>query len=403
MSERAGQPVNRDQVNHGPPWLPPAHHRRRAERAWFWVVAIMTLAALVLFGWRALLSIAICGIAASVVYALIGWGLRNVRSQRGVDSLWHVLALGLLLGLCLPVLTDPRLPALMGAALGAVAHVLGRTHWLRASPVAAVMCALLAAALAAPVGTWSVRPALQTEQGALLKPNRAVLGDVSDAPARGEGEHTAAEALPLTPWWARMATADEPEARWRPAPARTFAMHYRDYLSEPARFREALRRAALLPLWEVVLGVVPGAVGATSVVLLMVLGLWLMHQRLARLGTALAALVGALAAIALLPIPMQGEWVWAWAQLGAMGAPLAIAFVGYALLALPLPVIVLVLMPDGAPMSATGRLIFGLIVGAGAIAGVWWLGRPEAAFLGLLLAGLLARPMDHLRRDVMRA
>ncbi len=383
---------------------------------------MLTASALAFFGWRALLGVVVTGVAATLVYAVLAWGLRNVRSQRRVDSIRHTLAMGLLLGLALPVLTDLRLAAVVGAALGVVAHWVGRTHWLRAHPVAVVMVVLLLAGVVfGEAWPWRVQSGLLGAQGQILRPNRMVLGDVKEAgradAAADRATDAGTDATPenvatteptatapatssaFTYWWQLPAERGQADALRRPTPAWQYCASSSRLSARRGTFREALRRGELRPLVEVVPGMVPGAVGGVSVILLVLAGLALMHQRLARLSVVILALLGAVAALLVLPVHGQGGWTWALTPLAEMRAPLAVTFLGYGLLALPLPMIVLVLAPDGQPFSALGRSIYGLLLGFGAVAAVWWLHRPEAAYLALLGVGLLARPLDRLRRE----
>ncbi|MFW6059038.1 MAG: RnfABCDGE type electron transport complex subunit D [Phycisphaeraceae bacterium] len=377
----------------GPPWLPAAHDRLWVDRRWLIVTFALTAAALSFFGWRALLNIAIAGGAATIVHALIAWGVRAALPQRRLDSTWHALALGALLGLCLPPLAAPWFVAIAGAALGAIAHVVGRAHPLRVHPVALVMSATLLLAGAAPFLEHGLLP----ETAPILRPNRLIVGNLHDAPTAPDWPTT------LDPWWHTAAGAGEGDTVLRPVPARTFLVEAPRYLTEPATFSEAVRSRRLPSLAAVVLGAAPGAVGATSVGLLLVMGLWLMYERLARPGTALAAVFGAAVAVCAMPVMIGETWTWALGELVVMSAPMAVLFIAHVLLASLLPMIVLVLAPEGQPMSAAGRLVYGLLIGAGAVAAMWWFERPEGAYLALGMAGLLARPLDALRREQFKS
>ena len=56
-----------------------------------------------------------------------------------IDSSLHVLALGLLLGLSLPVVCDSFIPGFAGVVMGAICFGVGRSRKVRVHPVAATM------------------------------------------------------------------------------------------------------------------------------------------------------------------------------------------------------------------------------------------------------------------------
>lgn len=379
----------------GRPWLPPAHARLWIDRRWLIVAFALTAAALAFFGWRALLNVALAGAGATVVHVALGQLTPRQLLARRVDTHAHALVMGLLLGLCLPPLAPWWFAGASGAGVGAVALVVGRAARLRMHPVALVMSVILLGGAVVPFAPINehLRAGLVADSAPILRPDRMVLGDVRDAAAD--------VSAPSEPWWRTGAEQSDADAVVRPVPAHHFAAHQKRYLAEPGIFREAMRAEEVPSLAAIVLGAAPGPVGATSVGLLLLLGLWLMHERMTRPGTAVAALIGAVAAVCVMPVSRgeAGSWTWALGALAAMSVPMMVLFVAHALLASLLPLIVLVLAGDGQPMSRAGRLVYGLLIGAGGVAAVWWLGRPEAAYLALVAAGLLARPLDGLRTE----
>jgi hypothetical protein len=69
------------------------------------------------------------------------------------------------------------------------------------------------------------------------------------------------------------------------------------------------------------------------------------------------------------------------------------------LLAPPLVLVVMILAPITAPIGGTGRLIYGALIGATAMAALWFIAEPAAAFLSLVPASLLSPALDRLQRS----
>jgi Na+-translocating ferredoxin:NAD+ oxidoreductase RnfD subunit len=103
-----------------------------------------------------------------------------------------------------------------------------------------------------------------------------------------------------------------------------------------------------------------------------------------------------LGALLIMPIQSPDGWTIVMVKLFALEPAVAVTYVSYILLASPLAFIALILAPITAPTSNFGRVIYGLIIGAGLILAQWTLHSPGSTYLSLLAASALARPLDWL-------
>ncbi len=440
----AAPPSAGDAHPSGPPWVGSVHRRIDTDLHWLAVALVMLGSATFFFGWRGMLSVCVAALSTLGVYLALGllikvmwpqghsvltglrtwlirccdrvpWPLprrhavsRHAHENKGMTSgalgkgiekpgLWprtprhshlHVLVLGMLFGLSLPLMPDPTLPLLGGTVLGVVAHLVGRTKWLRLHPVAVVLVLiwLMPAMFGVPdrqSHLWAGSEPVQ----AVLRREHVVVGDIA---------HMSRQ-VSFEPWWAP-ADPERTDAVHRPDPYLLLIRQQRQILQNRQMLVQLLSSGELCRLQEVVFGAVPGPVGATSRLLLIVLGLYLMYRRLAIWPMALTALVAAVTTVVWMPVRIDGQLTLAAERLVAMGPAAAITFLAYCLLASPLALIVMILAPGSCPTSRVGCVVFGLMVGCLAILAQWHFSHSAAPYLGLVVAGLFIRPLDALQR-----
>ena len=100
-----------------------------------------------------------------------------------------------------------------------------------------------------------------------------------------------------------------------------------------------------------------------------------------------------------MPINADGRLTCVSGQLWLMPPKVAASYMAYFILASPLALIVMILAPLTAPMTARGQVIYGMTIGATVSAAVWAFATPQAAFLGLVVASFLSRPLDVMKRS----
>ncbi len=379
----------------GPPWIGAAHRRAAVDRQWLIAAAVMLASATTLFGWRALLHVLVAVMASTAMHLVLVILLRRRRRSEGLGhmSIW----LGMMTGLSLPLTQDHTLPLLAGAATGALLHVVGRSHPLRVHPLAVTMLALWLApqALLPAEDAWVGRSAMEPID-AVLRPSHLGVGDVFELVGGTSYE----------PWW-RSGSAQLPAGIRRESFDDSLWRHRHEVLTQRSWLVSMLSSGELPRFEEMMIGAVPGPVGATSPALLILLGIWLMYRRLSWWPLPLLALLGALVTLALMPVPGEGAqlgqspgvtagWGTVARHLGALGPAAAVTLAAYLVLASPLPLIVMIHAPLTMPLTARGRAVYALILGSLTMAAMWLLATPMAAYLGLVVAGLLSRMLDNL-------
>jgi hypothetical protein len=185
----------------------------------------------------------------------------------------------------------------------------------------------------------------------------------------------------------------------RSDPGRLIAREQRRMLVDGDLLPSMLADGRLPAMQEMVIGAVPGPIGGTSPAVLIFVGLYLMYRQMASWRGALAALVGALAAWLILPLWIDKTLTIPLLCLVDLGILGSITLMGYVVLSQPLPLIVLVLAPSVQPLARRGRIAFGLLLGAAVVTAIWFIGRPEAGYLGLVAVGLFSRSLDRLHRS----
>jgi Na+-transporting NADH:ubiquinone oxidoreductase subunit NqrB len=364
----------------GPPWLAPISHRS----------CLMLSLGVIFFGWRGMLGASATWLATLVTYLMVAMACQVFWPRRQNDSSLHVLTMGLLLGVSLPVMRDPMIPIIAGVALGLACHVIGRSHRLRIHPVAAVIVLVWVVPLL--VSQQSSAPYAgrsMTTEPAVLKLDHVILGDLYDLPVMP---------APMGAWWEDV-TLHSHHAMRRPEPVRMLLGS--DIPGEPGRLADLLSQSKLPRVEELLLGCVPGPVGATSKAIIIILGLYIIYRGLAWWPMAAGGMLAATLTLLLLPIRVDGHWTLLGMRIVEMGLSVGFVFVGYVLLASPLLWILMILAPVTAPMSSSGKILYGLIIGAAGMMAMYYSGLWPAAFLGLLLASALTRSLDALQRSPM--
>lgn len=376
----------------GPPWLGPILHRTQIDIHWLAVALIMVGSGMIFFGWRALVEVCVVALVSFMTFLLITMVLHLLWAKHTSDSILHAIVLSLLLGVILPPMTDLTVGILSAVMLGAVIPFVGRARRIRLHPVAlALVFAWLLPAFVADHDLRSLEGAPQGSVEAVLRPDRIFIGDL-----RKQAEvNNMAE-----PWW-NITDADLPDAVTRNDPGVQMLKERRRMLQVDTLMVNMLQVGELCRLEEVILGSVPGSIGGSSRMLIVLLGVYLMYRRMGTWQIPLIALLSAIAALLLMPLTTGGpgaERVTIVAErLFALPPRVAITYVSYFILASPLPLIMFLLAPMAAPMCGTGRALYGLMIGAFTIALLWALASPQAAYLSLVVASLLSRPLDVIK------
>lgn len=373
----------------GPPWVHSTCGIRQIDRLHTTVAALLLGGGTIFFGWRALLAVTTTVLCAASVYIPIRAATRALRPSRSHESLEYVLATAAMAGLCLPLTYGIATPIAAGVLAGLACHVVGRSRPMRIHPVAVVVVLvwLLPSLGVYPDGVnrWlgPVEPV-----SAVLRPGYAVIGDVYNT-AENPGNRPWLRAYPAIPSHAVEHTS----------PAELTLRLRERMVTRAPLMADLLTSGRLPPMTHVLIGATPGPIGGTSQAALVLLGMYLMCRRLSSWPCVLAALIVATATLLLMPLQYDGEWTVVVERYPTVGWATSVTYVGYMLLATNLLLVVAVLSPATEPMGPTCRAVYGALLGSTAMISLWVLGHPAGAFLGLVLAGALSRPLDALHRS----
>jgi electron transport complex protein RnfD len=336
----------------------PAPHRRSGSthrdilRAWLFAASIVAACGVLLFGHAALLIIGIAVLSAVVSEFAIGLALR--RPVIGGPS--HACLTGLLLGLTLPATVQWYVP-LFGSVIAITigkAPFGGFGHYVWQP-------ALVGRIVVGFLFTQQLSFGGDLRQSPILTPNSLFVGDVHQATPVGPGTYRG--------WFAY----DQPSVSdaWqmeRPVQAlREFAEGKIPANGDSAY--ETLLRDYLPPWQDTVMGTVPGGIGETCTIALVIVGLYLIYKGYLRWQLPVAMLATAAVAAAVLPVEIagsEGSYDWLPVLEAEHGRALGIAYVFYHLTAGQLMLGAFLLGGDmiATPMRTRGQLAFAAGIGA---------------------------------------
>jgi Na+-translocating ferredoxin:NAD+ oxidoreductase RnfD subunit len=346
-------------------------------------------AGLALFGWRAmiaLLAVVLSAMAAAAIWRRIGLRGGQIRV---VHTLWLSVVLGMMLPAHIAVAPKPGempiwpiLPA-AGTTLVILNWLLGGMGLGRIHPV--LVTYLLMVAL---FGSH-LNPTTVLQRHALFN------GDVLDA-----GEATMAESK--DPWISRPQVGGQ--AALRVTPATEVLQKYTRATEESWLSMDALVRDRLPPIQDLILAGQPGGIGASSVLAIVMGGLFLLYRGLIDWRIPFVIVVGMMAALYILPVPVviadTAEWSWAAISSSRVSWATGMTFVHYELLAGPTLFMAVFLATDPSvrPMAKWSRAGYALLIGGLAAVFQRYLDVRAGAYLALLVGSLATPFLDKALR-----
>jgi Na+-translocating ferredoxin:NAD+ oxidoreductase RnfD subunit len=357
--------------------------------------AVFPLAAgLLLYGWRSLIVVAV--VMASAAAAAAVWRRVGRRGRDLAPS--HAAWLALLLSLTLPA----HLGSLQGMP-GARA-----SFWLL--PAAGVLLVIVLWLLRGVAGT-AVHPVLATYlilvpvfqellvPRVVLERDKLFLGDVLDAPA---------DAIPhgTSPWWLTRGPAGDHDAIRVGAPASESLLAYtlgrRELPDRGAILLTGLLRDRLPPLEDLVMAGNPGPIGTSSVIFVVVGGLFLMYRGVIDYRIPLLIVLAAFVTLLVLPIPIAitdggPRWSWLAAREPSVGWAVGVTFVNYQLAASPLlfTAFFLATSPTVRPITRRGRTAFAMTTGCLSAVMQLYVSVSWGPYVALLIACVLTPLADR--------
>jgi Na+-translocating ferredoxin:NAD+ oxidoreductase RnfD subunit len=358
----------------------------------FFMGALFPLTAgIILYGWHAI--VATLAVLASTAVAVAFW--RRIGARGRMIHYAHAMWLALLLALMLPA----HLAADPGSETGmAVWPIL---------PVAALILVMLLWLLGG-LGGGHLHPVLATYLllvvgfGPALVPhrvlNRAHL-------VTGELFHTGpldAPDLHTGPWISRRdgaADADylEPSAEQltRYTSGRQ-AIGTRKWMD-----LQGLLRDVMPPLEDFIVAGQPGPIGVSSVVAIIIGGLFLLYRGVIDYRIPLLTCAAAYVALLILPIPALidngPQWRWAAFRTTANGWSVGLTFADYEVMASPLIFVAFFLATSATvrPMTRRARTIYAVLLGIAIAASQLYLSVSFGPYLALLVVSLLTPQLDR--------
>ncbi|MGH7178866.1 MAG: RnfABCDGE type electron transport complex subunit D [Tepidisphaeraceae bacterium] len=359
-------------------------------------------AGVLLFGWRALLSV--CLVVGSAMLATVIWRRVGGRGRRLRFD--HIAWLALLLALMLPAhllsSVDPATskpfagwPLLAGAGIVLVVMV-----WLMGGPGSGRIHPVLVSYLILTVLFLDLLVPHYT-----LRRQHVFLGDLLNAvpatpsPTQSDRSRDA--------WIVSAAPTDEHHAiRSDPGAVRLEAFTGGHEAPERARLSlESLVRDRLPPLEDLIVGGEPAAIGCGSAIAVIIGGLFLLYRGVIDYRVPLLICVTALACFIVLPVPVMltdraPEYSWLVSRSPGVGWALGLTFANYELMASPLlfTAFFLATAPAIRPLARRARAVYAVLIGIAAALFQLYVSVSIGPYLALMAVSLLTPLLDHLIR-----
>ncbi len=346
------------------------------------------LAGVLVFGWRAVVTVVMV-IAVTLLAGLVWRRIKTCgQPLRPSQLLWLSLVLALMMPAELLQSQSPHAswPLIPSAALMLVmlCWAAGGVGSGRFHP--AMVVYLLVALLYAP----------QMKADMVLQGHRLLVGDLLSAPQEAESKAS------QFAWRRRPILADQDALRVVPASAAL--LHFTQSERSPSGTRismETLLRDHLPVLEDFVLGAVPGGIGTTSTVAVIIGGLFLLYRGLIDFRIPLLIIVAAWVALLVLPVPAgmhdRPEWRWFPGHVQGVGWAMGVTLANYEMLASPLLFTAFFLAgaPNVRPLSRKGRVIYASLIGVLAAGFQLYLSVSLGSYLALLLVGFMTPFLDR--------
>ena len=342
-------------------------------------------AGLMLYGWHA--AVVLAGVAIAAAISVAAW--RRIGPRGRTLHYPHSLWFALLLALMLPAEIASPSPALWPLI-----------------PLAGLLLVILLWLLGG-LGSGYVHPAVAAYlilvicYGELLVPHRILTRDhLLDGELFRSGPADS-RALYNQPWINRRHNLNDSDFQ---EPAGERLTRYTSGREVPSRKwlpLSGLLRDSLPPLEDFIIAGQPGPIGASSVIAVIIGGLFLLYRGVIDFRVPLLACLAAYAALLILPIPAviadAPQWRWATVHNSGIGWSVALTFVNYEIMASPLvfTAFFLATAPAIRPMTRRGRAIYAIAFGIVTAAFQLYVSASYGPYLALLIVGLLASELDR--------
>ena len=390
-----------------------------------WLVVAVSAA---FFGWASLVVLA----AAVGTCVAVDLAMCRLAGSRNPASLPHAVLTGLLLGLTVPAMVELNVMIQIAVVGAIVASLLGKWifggvgHYVWQPALVGILAMhFLFQAQVGMVGRDEEFGSTQREKYLLLNSSYLFVGDLSESQEPqfyGYGEKRSKALCPSDyQGWSHSIPSGRAQAWQLYRPVQILQELARGQVKNPEPGSDAGPSAveqtvylALPPLADALVGCTGGGLGETSVVAILLGGLFLIYRGYVRWQLPASFLAAAAVSAAVLPLPVgsDGQWVWfaAWsgqAESWSHGLAVGLTYVSFHLCSGGLMLGAFFLANDMAsrPIKLRGQVIFGL--GAGVLTIVarlygGWPMAPLAAYSALLVMNTFTPLIDRLTRPKPR-
>ncbi|MCG8408340.1 MAG: RnfABCDGE type electron transport complex subunit D [Phycisphaerales bacterium] len=311
-------------------------------RTWILVASLVGLWGVVLFGVAAL-KILVMSVLCAVIADM---GMQIVTRRPGTGRLPRAVLTGLLFGLTLPA-TAPLHVAIVGSL---IAIIIGQGvfgGFLHSALVGRVVVQAFF------VNSLSLSGALVTSP--ILAPGYLLVGNLDHAEPVADYQGW------LTPQPSTTAEGYKIER-----PVQTLRRFTQDRVPpDDGNFYEPLVRDELPPWKDTIFGLVPGGIGETCTLMLIIAGVFLIHRGYLRWQLPVTVLASAALAASIMPVNLGADYHWFPVLEVEQGRAVGLAYVFFHLTAGQLMLGAFLLAGDvvASPMRAHGQLVFGAGIG----------------------------------------
>ncbi len=326
-----------------PPYRLAGNTHNHILRAWLGAASIIAACGVVIFGLRVLEVLAGAVGGALLTNAVVAL----VTGKKITDQALRATLTGVLLALTLPALTSWPI-ALFGAVVSILIGQCLFQGWLQPALVGRIVTQAAFPGFLSVGGSMLLSP--------VLTPGHMIFGDIEDT-----------ERIVDYRGWLESQESTTHDAYLIQKPVRTLRQFAQNQVKPNADLRYTPLLRDLLPPWsDTVFGVVPGGIGETCTVMLVIVGLYLIHRGYLRWQLPLTVIASAALTVSILPVEVANDYRWFPALEVEQGRAVGLAYVLFHLTTGQIMLTAFLLAGDvvASPMRAHGQIIYAAFIGA---------------------------------------
>ena len=322
-----------------PPHRLAGNTHRHILRIWMVAAVVVALSGAAFFGWRALLVVLLTLVSTFAVDASFVLATRRASSGR----LSRTFLIGLIAGITLPVGVELYIPVACGALSAFVGNIIFG-GWLHPALVGRVLVQFI----------FLNHASLALINGTVLLPGYIFTGDRSQSVSTQYYDGW----LDFDGAGAQAVKIQSPQRSLREFAEGNISSDGKDHF-------EPLLRDVLPPWPDAVLGAVPGGIGETSFVAILIVGFFLIYRGYLKWQLPASILLAAFVTVAILPVALDDGYRWFPIFAVENGRAVGLAYCVYHLAAGQLMLVAFLIAGDmlSSPMRVHGQILFGIGIG----------------------------------------